>query len=160
MSSSRFKVQVLRAPTKNAAKKKEKSCKKKKKAASKKRKNPPARRVIATKAKRDYSKMKKRHKKVLNSLKKDQETVKGEARNALKDLKKFQLQKQEQIYQDIKNHSGIRSARLIEKEFREITGYDLYSTKGVAGGTRIFTGLGVKYKVTTSQFIDPLEQIN
>ena len=39
MSSSRFKVQVLRAPTKNAAKKK-------KKAASKKRKNPPARRVI------------------------------------------------------------------------------------------------------------------
>ena len=33
-------------------------------------------------------------------------------------------------------------------------------TKGVAGGTRTWKGLGVKYKVTTSQFVDPLEQIN
>ena len=70
MSSSGFKVQVLRAPRKNAdgasAKKKSTA---KKKSALKKRKDPPARRFTATKAKRNYLEMKKRHKKGLNKLK-------------------------------------------------------------------------------------------
>ena len=65
MSSSGFKFQVLRAPRKNAD-----GASAKKKSALKKRKDPPARRVTATKAKRNYLEMKKRHKKgLINKLK-------------------------------------------------------------------------------------------